>query len=81
MIQDKFKLRAIISANIIMLSHKFSKEQIYNYTYLDVDNAGNIIGYDMSQLYNLDYNACVGKRIPLCNLTEYSWNNMKFEYK
>ena len=76
--KNKLELRAIISANIVMLSQKFTKEQIYNYTFLDVDNFGNIIGYDMSQLYNLNYNVCVGKRIPLGKMTEYSWNNMKF---
>lgn len=78
---NKLELRAIIAANIVMLSQKYSREQIYNYTYLDVDNFGNIIGYDMSQLYNLNCNVCVGKRIPLGKMTEYSWNNMRFEYK
>ena len=80
MIQDKNKLelRAIISANIIMLTQKYTREQIYNNTFLDVDSFGNIIGYDMSQLYNLNYNVCVGTRIPLGKMTEYSWNNMKF---
>lgn len=70
-------LRMHMIETIAELSQKYNQTKLDNKVYIDVDDFGNIQGLDVSKLIGLNANFCLGRSVPLKQMTDMSWTSMR----
>jgi hypothetical protein len=79
-LEDSAKLlRVHIIGVIAELSQAYSQKFINKKLYVDIDENNNIIGLDMSRLFNINCNMCLGKRIKISKLKAENWITMSYK--
>ncbi len=71
-------LRIQIVTMIAELSQTNNQKYINNNLFVDIDENNNIVGLDLSRLFNINVNCCVGERVSIGKLRAIDWINMKY---